>query len=266
MQDPFGRTIDTLRISVTDRCNLRCRYCMPTEGVPSIPHHEILSYEEIAAVARTAAGRGISRLRLTGGEPLVRRGVSRLVALLAAIPGVADLALTTNGTLLAIHADQLAAAGLHRVNISLDSTDPERFAHITRGGQVDDVFAGIAAARRAGLTPIKLNCVVEASAAEEDARGVAAYGAREGLQVRFIQRMDPVAGRFAPIEGGHGGDCPRCNRLRLTSDGMVRPCLLSDIAFSVRTLGAGEALERAVAAKPEQGGPCTHTTLRQIGG
>ena len=151
MFDSYGRRIDYLRISVTDRCNLRCTYCMPPEGVPLVSRAEILSYEEIAEVARAAVAMGITTIRLTGGEPLVRRGLVRLVEMLAAIGGIRDLAMTTNGILLARHARQLAAAGLHRVNVSLDATDPGRYAEITRGGDVRRVLAGIEAGRRAGV-------------------------------------------------------------------------------------------------------------------
>src|SRR3990172_5910297 len=160
MIDRFGRAIDYLRISVTDRCNLRCRYCMPPEGVPLLQPKDILSFEEIAEVARSAVGLGVTKIRLTGGEPLVRRGIEVLVRMLAAIDGVADLAMTTNGLLLDQHAAALAAAGLRRVNVSLDAIDPQRYAAVTRGGDVHRVLAGINAARQAGLNPVKLNCVL----------------------------------------------------------------------------------------------------------
>ena len=168
--------------------------------------------------------------------------------------------------MLADYADTLAAAGLHRVNISLDSTDPQRYAEITGGGDVQRVFAGIVAAREAGLVPIKLNCVVSESSAEPDALTVAEFGRENGLQVRFIRMMDTATGTFSVVEGGSGGDCPRCNRLRLSSDGMVRPCLFSDLAFSVRKLGAAQALEQAIQEKPAAGGPCAHNWMHGIGG
>ena len=266
MIDRFGRRIDYLRMSVTDRCNLRCRYCMPPEGVRPLRHEDVLSFEEIADVVRTAVGMGVTKVRLTGGEPLVRRGVVDLVAMLAAVDGIADLAMTTNATLLARFAAALKAAGLMRVNVSLDAVDPARYAEITRGGSVADVLAGIDAARAAGLTPVKLNCVVGESSDEPDARDVATLGARLGLEVRFIHTMDLAAGSFSVVEGGSGGDCPRCNRLRLTSDGYVRPCLLADLQFSVRRLGAREAIERAVAAKPAAGTQCTGALMHGIGG
>jgi len=264
--DSFGRTIDYLRISVTDRCNLRCQYCMPNGLARLLRHEDILSFEEIVEVARTAVGMGFIKVRLTGGEPLVRRNIEQLVAMLAKIEGIEDLAMSTNGILLADYAEALAAAGLHRVNVSLDSTDPQRYAEITGGGDVQRVFAGIEAARSAGLVPIKLNCVVAESSAEPDALAVAQFARENGLEARFIHQMDFTAGKFSVVEGGRGGDCPRCNRVRLSSDGMIRPCLFSDLAFSVRELGAREALEQAIREKPAAGGLCTHNWMHGIGG
>jgi len=253
MIDSFGRLINYLRISVTDRCNLRCKYCMPDGLARLLRHEEILTFEEI-------------EVRLTGGEPLVRRDIEQLVAMLAKIEGIQDLAMSTNGILLADHADALAAAGLHRVNISLDSTDPQRYAEITGGGDVQQVFAGIEAAREAGLVPIKLNCVVTESSAETDALAVAQFARENDLEARFIHMMDFATGKFSVVEGGRGGDCPRCNRVRLSSDGLVRPCLFSDLTFSIRELGAAQALEQAIRQKPATGGPCTHNWMHGIGG
>ena len=266
MKDRFGRTLDYLRISVTDRCNLRCAYCMPPEGVAELPREAILRFEEIVEVARAAVQMGVRKIRLTGGEPLVRRGIEDLVGMLAPLEGLEDLAMTTNGLLLPEYADRLAAAGLRRVNVSLDALAPARFAEITRGGDVRRVLAGIAAARQAGLEPVKLNCVVHNSSTERDARQVAQFAAAQGLEVRFIRQMDLAAGRFTIVEGGSGGDCPRCNRLRLSSDGLVRPCLFSDLGFSVRQLGAAEALRQAAAEKPQAGTCCTGQRMYVIGG
>ncbi len=266
MKDRYGREINYLRISVTDRCNLRCVYCMPPEGVPRLSHHDILSFEEIAEAAETAVSMGVFKIRLTGGEPLVRRGVPALVRMLKNIPGVRDLGMTTNGILLGEFATRLAEAGLMRVNISLDALRPERYAEITRGGDVRRVLAGIEAARQAGLLPIKLNCVITESPDEPDAREVAEFGREQGLEVRFIKTMDSATGRFSVVIGGAGGDCPRCNRIRLSADGLIRPCLFSDLGFSVRELGAGEALLRAVQQKPEAGGPCSQNWIRAVGG
>ena len=253
MFDRFSREINYLRVSVTDRCNLRCVYCMPLEGVTPLRHEDVLSFEEIQQVVRVAVGMGIDKVRLTGGEPLVRRDILVLVEMLGRMDGIKDFAMSTNGILLAEFAKGLKDAGLHRVNVSLDALDPGSYRRTTRGGDVDRVLSGIEAAAAAGLVPIKVNCVVERSSSEPDAQEVAEFAKNNGFQVRFIRRMDTAKGHFWTVEDGDGGDCPRCNRLRLSSDGMVRPCLFSDLAFSVRELGPGEAIRRAVEAKPEAG-------------
>jgi GTP 3',8-cyclase len=266
MRDRFQRAIDYLRVSVTDRCNLRCRYCMPPEGVDLLPHETILSYEEIAEVVAAAAARGVTKVRLTGGEPLVRKGIDQLVRMVARIPGIRDLAMTTNGQLLAGMAPALAAAGLQRINISLDAMRPDRYRELTRGGDLRRVLEGIQAARAAGLAPIKLNCVVARSSDEPDARDVARFAAGLGIEARFIREMDLREGVFAVVDGGAGGDCARCNRLRLSSDGWLRPCLFSDIKFSVRELGAARALETAVQCKPAAGRTAAHHGMYTVGG
>jgi len=266
MRDRFGREITYLRISVTDRCNLRCRYCMPAGGIKLLKHESILSFEEIADIVRAGVDMGITKIRLTGGEPLVRRGIARLVETLANIEGVDDLAMTTNAVLLKRYATSLANAGLHRVNISLDTTDAERYRRITRCGDIEDVFAGIAAARQAELEPIKLNCVANPFLDESDVEAVKDFGRSNRLQVRVIRMMDFAAGRFSVVEGGTGGDCQRCNRLRLSSDGRLRPCLFSDVSFAVRGSSAKRAIRQAIAAKPSAGGPCEHNWMHGIGG
>ena len=253
MLDRFNRDINYLRISVTDRCNLRCRYCMPAEGVELLRHEDILTYDEIAAFTRVAVASGISKVRVTGGEPLARRGIVTLISMLADIEGIQDLSMTTNGTLLADHAHALAEAGMMRVNVSLDTLDPGKYRHVTRGGDLSSVIRGIAAAQDAGLRPVKINCVIKSTPDEEDARRVAGFAMREGLEVRFIRQMDLATGTFSVVHGGSGGDCSRCNRLRLTPEGMVRPCLFSDDGYSVREVGAEEALRRAVDSKPDCG-------------
>jgi cyclic pyranopterin phosphate synthase len=251
--DRYNREIDYLRISVTDKCNLRCVYCMPPEGVPIIRHEDMLSFEEIVDVTRAAVAMGVRKVRITGGEPLVRRGVVTLVEMLGGIDGIDDFAMTTNGTLLAKYADDLARTGLRRINISLDATDPRRYAELTRGGNVEDVFAGVEAAKAAGFRPIKFNCVVRENECEPDARDVAAYAHQQGFEVRYIRRMNLAVGDFSVVIGGTGGNCAQCNRLRLSCDGLVRPCLFSDLTFNVRAFGAVEALRRAVEAKPAEG-------------
>src|SRR5512134_1133984 len=187
MYDAYNRNIHYLRISVTDRCNLRCIYCMPERGVPFIKHANILSYEEIASFTRIAAANGIDKVRITGGEPLIRKNIVYLVELLAGIEGLIDLSLTTNGILLAEFAKPLKEAGLRRVNVSLDTVDPGKFKRITRGGDLNRVMEGIDAAEKAGLLPIKINCVVKESSGEPDAILVKAFGEGRKFHVRFIR-------------------------------------------------------------------------------
>jgi len=266
MLDRFNRRIEYLRISVTDRCNLRCRYCMPESGVKLLPHDKILSFEEILSVVRAAVKMGINKIRLTGGEPLVRQDIVELVAMLADVDRIGDYAMTTNGIFLEEFAAPLAKAGLHRVNVSLDALNPQRYRWITRGGDVRRVLAGIEAAKSAGLVPVKLNCVVERSPDEPDAKEVAAFAKAKGLDVRFIRRMNLETGQFWQVHGGTGGDCKLCNRLRLSSDGLLRPCLFTDLVFNVRELGPQEAIRRAVEAKPESGRNSKTSTFYGIGG
>jgi len=264
--DKLGRKIEILRISVTDRCNYRCVYCMPETGVPFIPHPNILSYEEIVDITRVAISMGITKFRLTGGEPLVRLNIVGLVEKLSALPGIDELAMTTNGSLLAPLAADLAKAGLDRVNISLDTLDSDRFSEITRGGRIEDVLEGIDAALSAGLTPVKLNIVVTPDDGEQNAERVEAYARKKGLITRRITKMDIRNGIFSVVQNSDRGDCSKCNRLRLTSDGYIRCCLLNDIMFDARQLGAKEAILRAVRAKPECGIGTKVEYMGRIGG
>lgn len=198
--DSFGRRIDYLRISVTDRCNLRCVYCMPSEGVPWRDPADILTFEEIERFAAAAVEEGISKIRLTGGEPLVRKGIVEHVARLRAITGIEAIAVTTNGVLLPRYAADLASAGLTRVNISLDSLDPEVYRSITRGGRLEDALAGIEAAFEAGMDPIKINAVVVRSL-DQDLLSFARMTLDRPLHIRFIEYM-PVGGEGEPTPGG----------------------------------------------------------------
>ncbi|MGE5383661.1 MAG: GTP 3',8-cyclase MoaA [Omnitrophica WOR_2 bacterium] len=250
MLDNYNRSITYLRISVTDRCNLRCQYCMPEEGVTMLPHNEILSFEEICEVVETGAALGITKVRITGGEPLVRRGIVDLISMIGKIEGISDLSMTTNAILLDKYAVALKEAGLHRVNISLDTMDPDRFREITRGGDITDVIKGIDSALFVGLAPIKLNCVVNGRSDTVDANAVREFGKSRDIEVRFIHQMDLSAGHFSVVEGGSGGDCVSCNRLRLTANGKIKPCLFNDREYDVRVLGAKEAILKAVEGKP----------------
>jgi cyclic pyranopterin phosphate synthase len=266
MFDRYNRKINYLRVSVTDRCNLRCVYCMPAEGIQLLRHDEIMTYEEIFEVVKEAVTLGISKVRITGGEPLVRKGLPRLIEMIASLAGVTDFGITTNGILLEEQAGALSKAGLHRVNISLDTINPEKFSTITRGGDIRKVFTGIQAARKAGLNPIKINCVVKNSSEEEDAVEVRKFCKENDLEVRFIHEMDLDSGCFKVVEGGTGGACGSCNRLRLTANGYIKPCLFNDIKYSTRELGIREALEKAIHHKPEKGSVNTNDKFHNIGG
>ncbi len=325
MMDSYHRRIDYLRISITDRCNLRCIYCMPEEGITPLRHEDVLRFEEIARLVRIGAGLGIRHLRLTGGEPLVRKGVIELVGMLRQIPGIETLTLTTNGIALAPLAHELAQAGLDRVNISLDTLRPERYTAITRRGRLEDALAGIEAALAAGLAPVKINNVVARGLNDDEAVDFARMTLERPWHVRFIEfmplgehaeqaRRDYVSsdetrarivaalGELAPAEiethgpartwqlpGAQGTIgfisalsehfCGFCNRLRLTSDGRLVPCLFSDREYDLRgplRAGADDAALRAlwgnvIAAKPDGHhleGALTTTEHRmsQIGG
>jgi len=222
-----------LRISVTDRCDLRCVYCMPESGVPLVPMADMLSYEEVATIARAALAAGVRRFRLTGGEPLARRGVEALVRLLAAL-GPDDLALTTNGLRLAEAAAGLKAAGLRRVTVSLDTLKADRFALLTRRSGLERILAGLAAARAAGLTPVKVNMVVIRGVNDDEVADFVRFARTEGLELRFIELM-PTSGLT-----------PECKEL-----GAWRPALfVKGEEVRTRVAEAFGALERL----PDDGG------------
>ncbi len=295
MKDSFSRNITYLRVSVTDRCNLRCEYCMPAQGVCKLSHRDILSYEEIIEIVRAAAQLGIQKVRITGGEPLIRPGVVSLCSSIAAIDGIRELAVTTNGLLLPSLAQPLRDAGVSRVNVSLDTLDAQRYRAITRGGDVRLVFDGLRAAYAAGLG-IKLNCVLLGGINDADIPALAALTRRAPIDVRFIELMPigpgadyppeaflkgsavlalcPDLQRVAPDGGvaalyrfpdglGRVGlinpmscaFCADCNRLRLTSEGAIKPCLHAQEEISVRGLHDDAliaALRQAVAHKPQR--------------
>jgi cyclic pyranopterin phosphate synthase len=290
LSDLFNRPINYLRISVTDRCNLRCIYCLPEEGIRLMAHDNILTYEEITAIARLAAELGINKLRLTGGEPLVRANLPSLVSMLAEIEAVDDISLTTNGILLKEYASELKRAGLRRVNVSLDSLNQDKFERITRRRKLAEVLQGIEAAKACGLNPVKINMVVMRGVNDDEVLDFARLTVSEGWHVRFIELMpfhpeNPPEGHstqaggefqpmFIPAEeikerlgslgelephmgmSGNGPAkyfrfseakgtvgfitpvsqhfCFQCNRLRLTAEGKLRPCLLNDQEIDLR--------------------------------
>ncbi len=266
MYDRFNRRISYLRISVTDRCNFRCVYCMPAEGVPLKSHAEILTFSEMAEVVRVGAAMGLKKIRLTGGEPLVRKDLPVLVKMIAEVDGIEEIALTTNGVFLPKLAKPLKEAGLNRVNISLDTLNPEKFRKITRGGNVVDVLKGIDAATDAGLLPVKINFVRIPGENGEDEKAVREFCEQKNLQLRFIRQMNLKTGEFDAVEGGYGGICEICNRLRLTADGYIVPCLHSGLRFNIREHGIEEAFRKAVEFKPEKGTGTESHEFSNIGG
>ncbi len=273
MLDQYGRKIEYLRVSVTDKCNFRCVYCMPEEGVELKPREELLTFEELVTVIRAGAELGIKHIRLTGGEPTVRKDLVELVRQIKAVPGIEDIALSTNGFLLPELAQPLKAAGVDRVNISLDTLNPERFRQMTRRGDLNKVWAGIEAAFAAGMTPVKLNAVVIKGFNDDEICDLAALSIDRELHMRFIEVMPlsemhlwigdglvPVAemrekllekwdiqplrdpgfagagpAKYWQIPGARGTVgfisavtecfCAGCNRVRLSSDGQLNPCL-----------------------------------------
>ena len=265
MFDRYNRNISYLRISVTDRCNLRCVYCMPEDGIQLLEKEEVLSLEEIAEVVKVGAGLGIKKIRLTGGEPLVRKGIVDLVGMINQIQGIGEIAMTTNGILLPKFAVPLKKAGLKRVNISLDSVKSELYSKITRGGNLKKVVEGIRAANEAGLTPVKIN-VVKLREEEQDIQAIKDFAAEAGAKVRLITQMDLRTGEFTQVEGGDGGNCAICNRLRLLADGTIKPCLFSNKGYNVKKYGIEQAYVKALNAKPKKGAINKVGSFYNIGG
>lgn len=266
MLDRFNRKLSYLRISVTDRCNFRCVYCMPVEGVEYKSHKDILSFKEIADIVTIGVSFGINKIRLTGGEPLVRRDIVELVRMIANIEGIKEIGMTTNGVYLPKYAKALKEAGLSRVNISLDTLNPEKFAEISRVGKLQDVIKGIDAAIEAQLLPVKINCVRMGEFNADDEDDIRNFCVERGLKLRFIRQMNLKTGEFYPVEGGAGGICSVCNRLRLTADGYIVPCLHSNLRFSVKEHGIEKAFMLAANLKPEKGEGTTSHVFSNIGG
>lgn len=291
MTDGCGRTIDYLRLSVTDRCNYRCRYCMPEEGVCKREHRDMLTLEELAEVAAACVRCGVKKIRLTGGEPLVRRGIVELCRLLRAIPGLEELCLTTNGSMLPDLALPLREAGVDRLNISLDTLRPERFAQMTRLGQLSDVLSGIRAAEAAGFHDLKFDTVLIGGFNDDEIADFANLTLDRPWEIRFIELMpmgpcadwdrscflsaDAVLSRLPELEplesqgvarryrlpGAAGAIglispvshdfCAQCRRIRVTADGKLKGCLHSREELPLRGLHSAE-LEAAIRRGIEQ--------------
>jgi cyclic pyranopterin phosphate synthase len=268
LSDRFNRRIDYLRVSVTDRCNYRCVYCTPQAPFVHKSHSDILSYEQLEAVTRTAAKMGITKIRLTGGEPLVRKDIDQLVAKLSVIDDIDEVCMTTNGSLLSETAKKLKRSGLSRINISIDSLDADRFRRITHGGDLRQALAGVDAAKKAELTPIKINMVILNDTTEEDIETMKTFCGKEGLQLQKIMQFSlydrtDLSSRF---KTQRPPKCSNCNRLRLTSDGFLKPCLFSNNEVRVDFDNIADSILEAVAKKPENGSNCRNRYMNQIGG
>lgn len=249
--DKFGRKITYLRISITDRCNLHCSYCK-TFPYAYIPKKQILKFEEIEEVVKISSRLGINKIRLTGGEPLLRTDIVKLIRMIKSTRGINDLGLTTNGILLASMAHELYKAGLIRINVSLDTLDPREFRLLTGKTNLHTILKGILLCKKLGFNPIKINSVLWNND-EKKKQSLIDFCERNGLELRFIRMMDLEKGIFSVVEGSEVGNCNVCNRIRLISDGHVKPCLFSDIGFSIREFGVEKAIQLAVENKPEKG-------------
>lgn len=296
MIDNYNRTITYMRVSVTELCNLRCRYCMPEEGIAKKAHEEMMTAEETVMAVKAAAGLGIRKIRITGGEPLVKRGIVKLCAAIAGIPGIEEVCMTTNGTLLPRFAKELKAAGVSRLNISLDTLDEEKYRYITRMGELREALAGIEAAEQAGFGDTKINCVLMGGFNDDEIPRFAELTKNRPIEVRFIELM-PIGGgigfdkaqfvscetvleqvpqleslgredgvaRLYAFPGAKGRVglirpvscefCEGCNKIRLTADGKIKPCLHSNQEISLKGMNQDEmkeALRRAILDKPEK--------------
>ena len=306
MRDKFGREINYLRLSVTDLCNLRCRYCMPEEGISKKDHAAMLTEDEMIRAVEAAASLGITKLRITGGEPLVKKNILSICRRASAVEGIGEVCMTTNGIRLPELAVPLREAGVRRLNISLDTLDPGKYAHITRCGALSDALAGIRAALAAGFDKIKLNAVLIGGFNDDEIGDLAALTLRYPLDMRFIELMPMGASGFGkeaylpysevlrrlpelePLseEGGAAklyrlpgakGNvglispvsahfCGSCNRLRLTADGKLKPCLHSAEEYPIKGLdraGMAEAMKTAILGKPEWHGALDYLNRSQ---
>ena len=317
MLDSFGREISYLRLSVTELCNLRCRYCMPEDGICKKSHEEMLTQEEMLAAIRAAASLGVHKLRLTGGEPLVKPNIVSLCRGAAQIPGIREVCLTTNGTLLPAMAADLWKAGVNRLNISLDTLDPEKYRYITRRGNLEEALQGIEQALSVGFEKVKINTVLIGGFNDEEIRPLAELTKRYPVDLRFIElmpmydsgdfgpeafipytvvtetlpelqplpedgsvaklyRLPDAQGRVGLISPVSAHFCAGCNRIRITADGKIKPCLHSPDELSIKGLTEEEmkkVLRRAILEKPRWHGELSYTqrsqanrNMNQIGG
>lgn len=317
MKDQFGREITYLRLSVTDRCNLRCRYCMPEEGVCKLTHEDMLTEDEMIMAVEAAASLGVNKLRITGGEPLIKKNILSICERACAVPGITETAITTNGVLLPELAKPLRKAGIQRINFSLDTLDAEKYHRITRHGELSDALAGFHAALDAGFDKIKINAVLIGGFNDDEVRKLSELTMQYPIDVRFIElmpmydsgdfgeeafiscdtvleqlpeavpqqadggvaklyRLPNALGNVGLISPVSSHFCGACNRIRLTADGRIKPCLHSDDEFRIKGLNKEEMTEtmkEAILGKPQWHGEMsyterthTHRDMNQIGG
>lgn len=265
--DNFGRVIDYLRISVTDKCNFRCEYCMPPEGIPLQSHNDMLSYESIALITSHAAKLNIKKIRITGGEPLVKRNIVNLVKMIKDSGDFEEINMTTNGALLDINtAKALKKNGLTRINISLDTINKNHFKKITRTGNLENVLHGIDNAIEADLAPIKINMVVFNNTTKNEITEMENFCKIKGITLQTIKHFSLGMRHDNKTIFDRPKPCTSCNRLRLTADGYLKSCLFSNNENKIDLKNIEQSFLRAVEMKPKSGSHCHNRSMSQIGG
>ncbi len=273
LKDNYGREINYIRLSLTDKCNFCCRYCREENGITDIPHQSVLTLEEMYAIVNEFVTLGVTKVRLTGGEPLVKKNFLWLVEKLGKLEGLKDLCITTNGALFPKYAQALKDAGVNRVNFSLDTLDPEKFAYITRNGKLEDILAGIKTAQQLGFSPIKINTVLIKgfNDSPKDQAEMKNFCEEQNIIGRTIKEMSLENGAFEPLITDEpettAGVCHKCNKLRITCDGKILPCLFSDNFVDIRKeKSIKDAIYKSLEIKPKSGESNSNYKINQIGG
>ena len=264
MRDKFNREITYLRISITDKCNLRCTYCMPEDGVELQSHSDFLSFEQIEKVVKSAARLGIRKIRLTGGEPLIKNGIVNLVKMISAVDDITEIGMTTNGILLPKFAKDLKNAGLSNLNISCDTLDEIKYRNYTRGGVLNDVLNGIEAARNEDF-PIKLNMVVQTGTSKNEILQMQKFCDEKKIKLQLINHYSLLTEK-QDYTFDRPPKCAICNRIRLLADGNLKPCLHSENEVKIDFDNIEKSLRKAILEKPKSGKICTKRKMFEIGG
>lgn len=265
MQDSYKREINYMRVSITDLCNLKCIYCMPKEGVKKLPHKDILRYEDIKDIVAVAGELGINKIRITGGEPLVRKEVDKLIGFIRSVKKIKTIALTTNATLLSPLAERLRIAGLDSINISLDTLDEKRYRMITRGGDIKEAFMGIEKAASLNF-PLKINVVIYDELSKIELPKIYEYASSIGAKVQTIKYYDLNAVKEDTYEYDRPLKCEHCNRIRLLANGYLLSCLHSDRKIKVDLNNIKDSLLKAICSKPNMGLYSSVKAVSDIGG